>query len=161
MPKRLVLTACLAWTTAATLLAQTKPAAGSQPTPPAVVTSLKAHAAQYFADLNQRQREIYFAPSDGRAIALLSTAITEFGARKKGLVAEAEELKKLPVNMKMPVRLNLQSPTWAKDQQALLTSASAAKMKTRRQQNPALEAAFRRFDAAQLATLPAPLIPAD
>lgn len=156
MTKRLLLSVCFAWATTVTVLAQTT--AGSQPPLPVEVTSLQAHANQYFTDLTQRQREIYFAPSDGRAIALLSNTITEFTARKKGLVAEAEELKKLPVTLKQPKKLNLQSPTWAKDQQALLTSSAAAKMKTRRQKNPALDAAFRRFEAAQLPNLPSPLI---
>ncbi|TGE22159.1 hypothetical protein E5K00_18090 [Hymenobacter aquaticus] len=157
MLQRLLLTGYLAWAAATVLPAQTK----TTPAPPAAVTSLQAHAAQYFADLSQRYREIYFAPSDGRAIALLSTAITEFGARRKGLAAEAEELKKLPVNKQQPIRLSLQSPTWAKDQQALQASTAAAKMQARRQRNSALEAAFRRFEAAQLAVLPAPLVPAD
>lgn len=156
MARRLLLTACLIWASTATLLAQTT--SGSVPAQPVEITSLQAHAAQYFTDLTQRQREIYFAPSDGRAIALLSNTITEFVARKKGLVAEAEELKKLPVTKKQPARLTLQSPSWAQDQQALLSSSAATKMKTRRQQNPALDAAFRRFDAAQLTNLPSPTV---
>jgi hypothetical protein len=154
MIKPLLLIAGLLGAAMPALLAQSKPAA--QPfTRPAAGTSQEAHARQYFADLSQRQREIYFAPSDGRAIALISTTITEFTARKKGLLAEAAPLQDKPA-AQYTGKLPRQSPTWPQEQQALLTSAAGAKMAARRQRNPALEAAFRRFEAAQLTSLSVP-----
>ncbi|GAA4000436.1 hypothetical protein GCM10022408_09400 [Hymenobacter fastidiosus] len=42
---------------------------------------------------------------------------------------------------------------WVQAPEALLASPAAAKMPGRRQRNPALEYAFRRFDEAQLTTL--------
>ncbi|WP_345071328.1 hypothetical protein [Hymenobacter fastidiosus] len=76
--------------TAAPLAAQTKPTApGTSAAAPRIDLSREARESQYFADLSQRLREVYRAPGDGRAIALLSHAITEFQARRKGLLAEA------------------------------------------------------------------------
>ncbi|MCB2378044.1 hypothetical protein LGH70_10655 [Hymenobacter sp. BT635] len=139
----LVLTALLL-ILASPLAAQRKPAAMPTAAEQAA-TALSAHVQQYYTDLAQRLREVYFAPSDGRAIALLSTTITEFTARKKALLAEAAAVAKPPVA----------SPTWAQHQQALLSSTAAAKMPARRQRNPALDNAFKRFNAAQLSSLEA------
>ncbi|UOQ53003.1 hypothetical protein [Hymenobacter cellulosivorans] len=107
-------------------------------------TSLESRISQYYADLQQRLREVYFAPSDGRAISLLSNLMTEFTARRKALIAEAQ-----------PAGRSGLKPTaaWMQEQQALLSSSNATKMAARRQQNLALDQAFKRFEAAQLPNL--------
>jgi hypothetical protein len=149
--KYLLFAAALLLTPAATLHAQTKPAPSAR-----INSSVEGRIGQYFTDLNQRLREVYRAPSDGRAISLLSTLITEFTARKKGLLPEAERYYHgLSAADKQQARTRLQTAAWVTDLQAILTSSNATKMADRRQKNPALEYAFRRFDQAQLTSLDA------
>ena len=113
--------------------AQTHPAAPA-------ATSPEARQARYLLDLTQQLREVYQAPSDGRAISLLSNIITEFTARKKALLAEAQA-----VRPPRPLATGRVEPP----------TDGAAKMAARRRRNPALEYTFRRFDQAQLTTLAA------
>ena|GEM_PF-6302151 len=144
--KPLLLAAALLSTTLP-VAAQTRPVAraGQQS-----ATSLDARLSQYGLDLTQRLREVYFAPGDGRAVALLSDAITEFTARKKGLLPE---LARLSPAARQQALAQLQHSAATQDRQTLLTSPAAAKMAARRQRNPALDYAFRHFDEAQLTTL--------
>ena len=126
--------------------AQTRPATPAQP------TSLDSRVHQYFTDLAQRLREVYRAPSDGRAIALLSSTITEFTARRKGLLPEvAQQGRTLSPAARAAAAARRQQA-----RQELPASPAAAKMSARRQRNPALDYAFRHFDEAQLTTLAAP-----
>lgn len=129
------------------LAAQTRPAlrAAQQ-----VDTSLDARLSQYGLDLTQRLRAVYFAPGDGRAVALLSDIITEFTARKKSLLPELERLSPAA---RQQALAQLPHSAAAQDRETLLASPAAAKMAARRQRNPALEYAFRHFDEAQLTTL--------
>ncbi|GAA3954649.1 hypothetical protein [Hymenobacter algoricola] len=137
------------------LWAQTRLAAG-KPAPARFDASVEGRVNQYFTDLNQRLREVYRAPSDGRAIALLSSTITEFTARKKSLLPEAGQLyKSLSAADRQKARTRLQTSAWTTDLQAILASSAATQMTGRRQRNPALEYAFRRFDEAQLTSLAA------
>ncbi|MCC3159114.1 hypothetical protein LJ737_17870 [Hymenobacter sp. 15J16-1T3B] len=131
----------------------TTPAAASS----AAGRAFEAHLAQYYADLNQRLRDIYFAPSDGRAITLLSTATEEFGARRRGLRQELQQLRTtLKPAERQALTARLQRPDWTQPQQAVLNSPAAAKLTERIRRNPALETAFQRFTDAQLAVLEPP-----
>ncbi|GAA4375963.1 hypothetical protein GCM10023186_09320 [Hymenobacter koreensis] len=101
---------------------------------------------QYYTDLTQRLREIYFAPSDGRAIALLSTTLQEMSARRKGLQTEMQQFSQ---NATAAGKL----AAWQKEVQAVHGSTSAAKFPERFVRNPALESAYTRFMAARLEEL--------
>ncbi|TGE19354.1 hypothetical protein [Hymenobacter elongatus] len=151
-----VLFAASVFCAAAPLAAQTQTASpGKLVAAPRIDSSLEARENQYFADLSQRLREVYQASGDGRAIALLSHTITEFRARKKGLLAEAALLGPIRSAPRQPPAI------WVQTREALLASPAAAKMPARRQRNPALEYAFRRFDEAQLTTLNPPKTPVE
>ncbi|RAK67046.1 hypothetical protein [Hymenobacter edaphi] len=139
---------------AAPLGAQTPaPVARQLPLSPAL-RPFDAHLTQYYADFNQRLRDIYFAPSDARAITLLSTATEEFGARRRGLRQQLQQLRAtLGPAERQALAARLQSPDWTRPQQTILSSPAAAKLADRLRRNPALETAFQRFTAARLAEL--------
>ncbi|GAB2960256.1 hypothetical protein GCM10027048_29850 [Hymenobacter coalescens] len=133
----------------APLTAQTRPAASA-----AVATTAEARVGQYYADLNQRLRDIYFAPSDGRAITLLSTATEEFEARRRALRQELAQLRPtLPPARWQALTAGHPSPEWTNEQQVILNSPAAAKLAERCRRDPALETALQRFTAARLEQL--------
>ncbi|WP_400193706.1 hypothetical protein [Hymenobacter sp. B81] len=129
------------------LLAWSRPVAAQAPAAAlaAYRASLEARVQQYYADLARRLREAYFASSDGRAIALLSTAVDEFGARRRALRQELGQLR--------PPLATAPDADWTREQQAVLSSPAAVKMAERAARNPALETALNRFNAAQLEVL--------
>ncbi|KAA9338408.1 hypothetical protein F0P96_06115 [Hymenobacter busanensis] len=148
--KSFALAALLAVAAPGAASAQTKPAAASP-------TSLEARVGQYYTDLTQRLREIYYAPSDGRAIAFISSTTQEMGARRKALRAE---LAQRPASAKATNPAASPLASVATQRQAieeLNSSPAAAKFTERFGRNPALELAYKRLIEANLAELnPAP-----
>lgn len=147
--------------TARPLPAQTRPAA-PRPVPAAnpALASCLARLDQYFADYQQRLSAAYFAPSDARATALLSTATEELAARRKGLRQELTQLRpRLNAAERQQLLAHLRDTTGQAARQRLLSSPAAAKLADRMRRNPALETAFQRFTDARLDVVEAPAAP--
>jgi hypothetical protein len=148
---------CLALTwPAAPLIAQTTPPSKSQSSAASVTTTTESRVNQYFTDLTQRLRDVYFAPSDARAIALLSTGTTEFGARKKALLTE---IARANASERKALTQQLRNSAWQKEIEAIQNSTAATKLAEHSARNPTLQMALQRFTDAQITDLT--ILPAD